>query len=47
LGQLDEAAHRIHQPHLLDRLAVGVEEARGTDEDDARRSSGKNAGPAT
>ena len=34
LGQLDEAADRVHQPHLLDRLAVGVEEARGADEHD-------------
>ena len=24
-GQLDEPAHRTHEPHLRDRLAVGVE----------------------
>lgn len=35
VSQLDEAADSIHQPHLLDRLAVGVEKARGADEHDA------------
>jgi hypothetical protein len=34
--QLDEAADRVHEAHLLDRLAVGVEEAGGTQRDLAR-----------
>jgi len=33
--QLDEAADRVHQPHLLDRLAVRIEQARGAHQHDA------------
>ena len=35
MRQLDKPADGVHQPHLLDRLAVGVEEARGAHEHDA------------
>jgi hypothetical protein len=34
-GRLDEAAERVHEPHLLDCLDYGLEQARGADELDA------------
>src|SRR5688500_1632959 len=45
-GELDEAAERIHEAHLLDRLAVGLEQARRADElDAALRARGRDVDP--